>query len=39
MDNIERHIHEIMAKKNNTALAVFEGYSPLEMQLVLYVFF
>lgn len=39
MDNIERHIHEIMEKKNNTALTVFEGYSPFEMQFVLYDFF
>ena len=36
MDLIEKYTIEAINKKNNEPIADFEGYSPNEMQLVLY---
>lgn len=36
MDNIEKYVIEAMNKKNNESIADFEGYSPNEMQYILY---
>lgn len=36
MDNIERYVLDAINNKNNEPLADFEGYSPNEMQFVLY---
>ncbi|TXD50461.1 MULTISPECIES: hypothetical protein [unclassified Polaribacter] len=34
MDSIDKYIIESINKKNNAAIADFEGYSPSEMQLI-----
>lgn len=36
MDNIEKYVLEAINKKNNEPIADFEGYSPTEMQFILY---
>jgi len=36
MDNIEKYVIEAINKKNNEPVADFEGYSPTEMQFILY---
>ncbi|MDN3494219.1 hypothetical protein [Winogradskyella bathintestinalis] len=36
MDNIEKYVIEAINKKNNEPVADFEGYSPNEMQIILY---
>lgn len=36
MDEIEKHIIKTIEKRNQEAIADFEGYSPAEMQVILY---
>jgi hypothetical protein len=36
MDSIEKYVIEAINKRNNEPVADFEGYSPTEMQLILY---
>ena len=39
MDEIERHVLEAIRNKNKQPIVDFEGYSPAEMQVILYNFF
>lgn len=36
MDKLEKHVEKIMNERNNQGLPDFEGYSPTEMQFILY---